>query len=370
MLRLTNLTEYKGTTAGYKDSFAYDKLREVFIQSVVTPDEAIVMGGDWRIPVKEGLFAKDYIKNLKVQDTFKEEAFNREYGSIWGGDAENAFFSSEKVNRQRQIKHAEREYTKTGARTVEENYDYIIGVDVGRLSCTTEACVFKVEHKSVESGKWNKTLVDIYSYEAEHFGMQALHLKKLFYQYRARTIAIDANGLGVGLIDFMVIETEDPYTGDVYPPFGVENDPDGIYKSFKTKDTELNAIYLIKANLPLNTAAYTYTKSQLESGRVKLLIDDNTAKTRLLSNEKGRNMSINKRNAYLKPYVQTTILVEQMLNLVEQNEGQNIILKRTSRRIGKDKFSAFIYGLYYIKLWEDSKRRRAFRNVEDMMFFG
>ena len=38
-----------------------------------------------------------------------------------------------------------------------------------------------------------------------------------------------------------------------------------------------------------------------------------------------------------------------MLNLVESNEGVNIILKQASRGIKKDKFSAFIYGLYYIK---------------------
>jgi len=38
-----------------------------------------------------------------------------------------------------------------------------------------------------------------------------------------------------------------------------------------------------------------------------------------------------------------------MLNLVEDNQGTNIILKQDSRSIKKDKFSAFVYGLYYIK---------------------
>jgi hypothetical protein len=34
-----------------------------------------------------------------------------------------------------------------------------------------------------------------------------------------------------------------------------------------------------------------------------------------------------KRAEYLKPFVLTTALREQMLNLVEENEGVNIILK-------------------------------------------
>lgn len=58
-----------------------------------------------------------------------------------------------------------------------------------------------------------------------------------------------------------------------------------------------------------------------------------------------------------------------MLNLVEENEGVNIILKQSSRSISKDKFSAFEYGLYYIKQEEDRKRKRRKRNVGDFMFF-
>jgi hypothetical protein len=43
---------------------------------------------------------------------------------------------------------------------------YILGVDVGRTRCTTEVCVFKV----VETiNSVSKYLVNIYSFDAEHF---------------------------------------------------------------------------------------------------------------------------------------------------------------------------------------------------------
>jgi hypothetical protein len=58
-----------------------------------------------------------------------------------------------------------------------------------------------------------------------------------------------------------------------------------------------------------------------------------------------------------------------MLNLVEANEGVNIILKQSSRSIPKDRFSAFEYGLYYVKKDEDSKRKKKKRNIGDFMFF-
>ena len=56
------------------------------------------------------------------------------------------------------------------------------------------------------------------------------------------------------------------------------------------------------------------------------------------------------------------------MNLREENEGVNIILKQANKSIAKDKFSAFEYGLYYIKLEEDSKRKRRKTRMSDFMF--
>jgi hypothetical protein len=132
---------------------------------------------------------------------------------------------------------------------------------------------------------------------------------------------------------------------------------------------EEGALYLIKANAPINTEAYSYAQTQMSSGKIKFLIDEASAKTKLMSTKLGQNMDLDKRNEYLMPFVQTSILREQMLNLTEQNEGTNIILKRVSRGIQKDKFSAFIYGLYYIKLEEDKNKKRKKRDISKFMFF-
>lgn len=61
--------------------------------------------------------------------------------------------------------------------------------------------------------------------------------------------------------------------------------------------------------------------------------------------------------------------MEYKWNLVEDNEGINIILKQSSRGIKKDKFSAFEYGLYYIKQEEDRNHRKKTRNMSELMFF-
>ena len=354
------------TTAGWKNSFAYDKLIELLIQSVIEPDRVMIMGGTYETPVTEGLLDEDFVDQLKLQGTFKEESFDREYRSLWSGDAENAFYSSEKFDKHRVLLQPEYEYSGRSSK----NAYYVLGVDVGRIGCTTEVCVFKVTPQP--QGTSLKSLVHIYTYEAEHFEDQAIHIKKLYYKYKARVISIDANGLGIGLVDFMVKSQVDPESGDSLPPFGVEGgtSEDAVepYKKIKGADVEENALYLIKANAPINTEAYSYAQTQLSSGKIKFLIDESMAKTKLMSTKVGQNMDSDKRNEFLKPFTLTSILREQMLNLVEKNSGVNIILEQSSKSIKKDKFSAFIYGLYYIKQEEDNKRKRRKRHISDFMF--
>lgn len=348
------------TTAGWKNSFAYDKLIQLLIQSLIEPNEVMVMGGTYVTPVTQGLLDEDFVDQLKLSGTFNQDSFDREYRSVWSGDAENAFFSSEKIDKHRVLRQPQQEYSGRSSK----NAYYIMGVDVGRIGCTTEAMIFKVTPQP--QGSSIKSLVNLYTYEAQHFGYQALNIKKLYAKYKCRRVAIDANGLGIGLIDFMVIGQEDPETGEYYPPFGIENDEQGLYKKFKTDDMIRDAMYLIKANAPLNTEAYTYAQTQISSGKVHFLIDEAEAKTKLMSKKVGQNMSLDARNEYLRPFVLTTILREQMLNLVEDNQGVNIILKQDSRSIKKDKFSAFLYGLYYIKKQEEKKKKR--RSISDFLF--
>lgn len=355
------------TTAGYKNSFAFEKLIELLIQSIIDPDDVMIMGGTYKTPITEGLLDEDFVEQLKLAGTFNEDSFEREYCSKWTGDAENAFYSSEKFDKYRVLNQPEYEWS---GRSSKSAY-YVLGVDVGRIGCTTEVCVFKVTPQP--QGAALKSLVNIYTYEAEDFETQSINIKKLYFKYKARVVAIDANGLGVGLVDFMTKAQVDPETNDILPPFGVGGgtSEDAVlpYKKIKGADVEEDALYLIKANAPINTEAYSYAQTQMSSGKVKFLIDEQTAKTKLNSTKVGQNMSVDQRNEYLKPFVLTGILREQMLNLVEDNEGVNIILKQSSKSIKKDKFSAFIYGLYYIKQEEDRKKKHRGRNIKDFMFF-
>ena len=357
-----NKSQIYVTTAGWKNTYPYEKLIQLLVWQIVQPEKSMIMGGTYRIPILMKLLDKNFIKDLKMDGTFNESSFDREYESKWSGSVEDAFFSSEIFDRNRILNQPEYEASGRSNR----NAYYILSTDVGRKGCDTVVCVFKVTPQP--QGASIKTLVNIYVLTDEHFEDQAIKLKKLFYKYNAQRLVIDANGLGLGLIDYMIKSQIDPDTADVFPDFGVYNDEELYYKKYRTNITEQDALYLIKANAPLNTEAHSITRSNLSSGKIKFLIDERIAKQKLMNTKVGQNMKPEERAEYLKPFTLTSILKEEMLNLREENEGVNIILKQANRGIRKDKFSAFEYGLYYIKQEEDSKKKKKKFNVKDFMF--
>ena len=354
------------TTAGWKNTFAYDKLIQFLVWMITEPEKAFIMGGTWRIPVLVKLLDRTFLQDLQRDGTYNEASFDREYESKWSGTAENAFFNGETFDNHRILKQPEYEHS---GRSSVHSY-YILSVDVGRKGCDSVVCVWKVTPQSM--GPAIKSLVNIYTISDAHFEDQAKKLKTLYYKYKARRLVIDANGLGIGLVDYMVKPQDNLETGEHFPDFGVyggtQEDAQEEYKKYRTNETEEDAMYLIKASAPINSEAHANAQTQLNAGKVKLLIDERIAKVKLLETTAGKKMTPEKRAEYLKPFTLTSILKEEMMNLREENEGINIILKQANKGIKKDKFSAFEYGLYYIKIEEESKKKKKKFKVSDMMF--
>ena len=354
------------TTAGWKGTFAYDKLIQFLVWMITEPEKAFIMGGTWRIPVLVKLLDRTFLQDLQRDGTYNEASFDREYESKWSGTAENAFFNGETFDTHRILKQPEYEHS---GRSSLQSY-YVLSVDVGRKGCDSVVCVWKVTPQSM--GPAIKSLVNIYTISDAHFEDQAKKLKTLYYKYKARRLVIDANGLGIGLVDYMVKPQDNVETGEHFPDFGVyggtQEDAAEEYKKYRTNETEEDAMYLIKASAPINSEAHANAQTQLNAGKVKMLIDERIAKVKLLDTVAGKKMTPEKRAEYLKPFTLTSILKEEMMNLREENEGINIILKQANKGIKKDKFSAFEYGLYYIKMEEESKKKKKKFKVTDMMF--
>ena len=356
------------TSAGIKNSFAYDKLIDMFESAIIDPKSSFVFGCDYRVPVLHGLLDKTFINKLKMSPSYNEESFAREYMSIWSGSSNESWFNYDKLSKYRKIKNPETHFLNRPNST----QFYILSVDVGRLNDQTVVCVFRV---NVVQGKYLATLVNLYvlgrTPETKPFSVQAADLKEIIQRFNPREVVIDTNGLGVGLGDEMVRQQVGK-NGELLPAYGFINDEN--YKKTQPRDA-ICILYGIKANGPLNSQIHGNAYSRLTGGKVRFLIKEQEAKSALLSTKAGQKMSVEQRVQRLMPHEMTTKLFEEMANLRLKRAGASldIVLEQINSRYPKDKYSAFAYGLWRIKELEEEeykKSRRRGGNRQLIFFTG
>lgn len=60
------------TTAGYKNTYSYDRLIGMVVRMIMQPKRCIVLGGTWRTPVAMGLQSQTFIQDQKDEGKRKQ----------------------------------------------------------------------------------------------------------------------------------------------------------------------------------------------------------------------------------------------------------------------------------------------------------
>ena len=356
------------TSAGTRSSYAYTRLIELFENGIISPNSSFVWGCDYRVPLQHGLLNKTYLNEIKMSASYKDESFAREYLSKWTGGGSDSWFDYDRLSRYRRLINPENsQKLKAGS-----DIFYLLSVDVGRITCQTVVNVFKVHIREEE---FVMNLVNMYilgkTEATKHFAVQALDLKKIIAAFDAEEIVIDGNGLGVGLIDYMVQPSYDNVTGQYYPAYCSFNNEEYRQSLYPQA---LPKIYVIKANSVLDSKIHGNCYSKVYSGKVSFLAKEQEIKNRLLESKKGQKMKIEERVARVLPHELTTRLFEEMANfrLKPTGNGTDIKLEKINSRILSDKFSSFEYGLWRIKEKEEEyfkKRRRKGGRNRKLVFY-
>jgi hypothetical protein len=353
------------TSAGQKNSYAYQKLIEILVLEIITPRSAFVWGCDYRVPQHFGLLDKTFLKEIKMSSTYKDDTFAREYMGIWTGGGSDSWFDYDRMIKYRKLINPE------SHQNIRDNKDgfYLLSVDVGRLGCQTVVTVFKVlPHENEFSIK----VVNIYvigrTPETKSFPAQSLELKRIIDAFDPKEVVVDANGMGIGFMDFLAQETPDPANGKTYPGYCSIN-LDSHSKKMYPGCVPL--IYGLKASASLQPQIDSNCYAKVFSGRIQFLAREQEIKTRLMESKVGQKMKIEKRVARLIPHEMTSRLFEEMANLRLKGVGSEVKLEQINTNMTKDKFSSFEYGLWRIKEIEEEfyKKARKRKGTRKLFFY-
>lgn len=349
------------TSASSKSSYNYEKVLDLLMKMIINPKSAWVMGLDYKVPVKEGIYPASFVRDIKMDTTVTEQTFAQEYLSIYTSESEESWFNFKKMNLHRTILNAE-----WHGKELKDNAFYLISIDVGRKNDQTVVTVFRVYITS--KGKFKSKIVNIFvlgkNPKDKTFRRQVIGMKKIIAAFRPKEVIIDVNGLGIGIADEMVLEQVDE-DGNIWEALGFFNEEELIKVQPADAPKILNAF---RSNQKMNSIMFSNCYSRIDSGLVDFLIKEQEARSKLLSTVTGQRMSLEQRTRLLMPYEMTSKLFAEMGNLRLKRTGLDISLEPINSRFPDDKFSSLCIGLNRIKELEEEhihkvKKRLYRRNL-------
>lgn len=360
------------SSAWYKQHWSYRKLQSYFANMLDDTKRYFCCGLPYMLAIKEGLLSRAQVEDEMSEEDFDPLSWSMEMGAEWYGDTEGSYFKFDDINPRRKIKtsfYPLNIYKNHNMKTPElaTNERRILSVDVALMASKKHnndaACLTIGRAILGDNNEYSGNIV----YQETHEGLTTDELglitMRMYYQYNCTDCAVDTNGQGIGVYDFIIKDQYDPEYGVTYNAITCCND-EAMAERCKIKGAE-RVVWSIKGNADFNSKAATALRVALQNGKINLLVNEFECED-AVKKIRGYGKMTPTEQAMLKmPYVQTSLMVNELINLEYSVKGSNIkITEKTGMR--KDRFSSLEY-LWYVIQQLNIKRRPSYESTEDFL---
>jgi hypothetical protein len=303
----------------------------------------IVLGSDWQLACSYGrgeTRSQLLEKKAKLSPTF----FAMNYESRWTGATDGSLVSINKVMDLRTITAVETKASKNG--------EYVLSMDVARSerdsNNQSSIAVLKIIRSKTSKIKQIKVVNLINLPNGLNFTGQTIELKRIANHFKPKAVVIDGNGLGSAIVDECLKEMIDPRTGEDLECWDTINND---------KQPEVQGADKI---------VYDLHSQGINTDIIINFIDMvDSQKLQLLQKNDNKDYDVNDVDYFkseILPFVQTDLLLEEIANLkLKKLPSGKYTTEQVTKKINRDRFSAVVYGLWYIKEFED---KQIDRNVD------
>lgn len=330
-------------SAGYMHDFGYEKAVETLIRFIINPKQNFYCGVPVEVPLFYGFMSQDFLDEIRNDPSFSEEDYSREFGSIWSSNTESSIFDFNKLLGMRNIRKALWE-RKPG-----DTKRYYCSIDVGRTIARTVITVYRIqEHEQY----WEKQTVNIIVIPGRDFINQAVTIHQVNDAFQFEEIIIDANGMGVGLLDNLTKPLFNPNDGKLLPALGLTNPKE--HSTIEQMGAPL--IYGLKTGNKLASEIHDIALKEISNSRVRFLVNESDISDTITAQSVAHKIRL------LQPYKNTSLFMKELQNLEFKNVGGLTKLQKVDSGEEKDTFSSFEYGMFLITMreqeWVKSKHRK------------
>ena len=349
------------SSAWYCSHWSYDFFM-MYVQAYLTRSDYFVCALPYQLAVSEGIADKRDLENKMLEEGFSRSRWEMERECIFLGKAEEAFFVYEDLEKVRTLNMPL--YPKE-IYDVIDNKKFIqpekvqgeirvLTVDIALMGGkhNDNTAIFLIDLILDKSGKYKQYKKNVLygeTYNGGHTKSIALNIRRLYEDLQADYIVLDTAGNGLGVYDELVTEIYDKEKGTTYVPLNCMNNDEMALRCHSLNAKKV--IYAIKASKPFNSESAIMLRDEILRGRVKILVNPDDAERFLKRNKFYSELDPYMQGRLLLPFLQTQLLVEEMLNLESEIDDNTVKLKEQSNK-RKDRYSSLSYGIYFCKMLE------------------
>lgn len=369
------------SSAWYKNDWIWGHFRSTF-NAMIRGKEAFVASFPYQLSVKHGLLSKNRVEMMKSEDTFDPVTWLMEMESMFYGESERAFFNLNDLQKNRSIISpfyplTDLEYienkdkrVKKKTKVKQEGEIRLISVDIAMMGGQqNDTTVFNCIRLIPSSDGYERQVPYIESMNGQHSETQSIRLKQLYDDFQADYVVMDTLGNGISLYDNCAKVLYDEDRDVEYPAWSAFNNDE-----MKNRALDKNAIPIIFSikvtKSETNHEMAMGLRSDFEKGKIKLLVDEISARDYLVDKKGFNDLSPEEKSKLITPFIQTTSMINEMVNLEYKMQNGFVKVHETGSN-RKDRYSSLAYGNYYARILENEllSNEEEFDEDDDIVYF-
>ena len=353
------------SSAWYSDHWSYSKWKTT-VKDMLTKFDSFACNIPFTCSLEHGLNTKKKMEREMDAEGMNYASFLMEYCAVFFNEADDAFFKSSIINPCRDTLDvfypptAEEWIAERKKKKSEQSwYMPRVNGEIRIMACdialakgvANDNSSFLLMRMIPDRGKFKRHVVYMEAHNGMAAKQQAIRIKQLFYDFGADKLIIDTTGVGEAVWEFVRESNYDEERGVRYDGFTCFNEDNRV--DDLSKRTGLPFVYSMQPNSEVNSRIAVSVRKLLADKDLILPMNDREAK--ILVTEKVASLDLDLEEAayrearYLAPFVQTTIMVNEMISLNhESKEGKIKLFERGANR--KDRYSSLGYAVFLSNL--------------------
>lgn len=366
------------SSSWYKHHWSWDKFKSV-AKMMTEGKKYFCCSLPYTLSVHHGLLTKEQIMNEMQEDDFNEVSWMIEMEALFYGENASSYFKLIDIDKNRVLNKAFYPIENLDYETMKNKKSSfakikgeirVIALDVALMKgAKNDNSIFTCMRIIPNGSSYQRQVVYIEHKNGENSEQLAIRLKQLYEDFEADYVVVDTQGVGMGVFDSLVKTLYDKERDVEYTPWTCFNDP--VMAERCIAQDALPVIYSMKVTQALlNHELAVGLREDLKQGKIKLLANDMEIKEELREKKKYANLSEEERQKLLIPYMQTTILTNEMINLEYQVSDSGLIKIYEVGSSRKDRYSSLAYCNYLARILEkDLMKTVKKQSLGGFMFF-